>query len=790
MRNVQFLEMQEIDRGTSREHLLIDFSSSSSSDELDASKRENEEGGILSRGISPAASDIGVLPSHRLLDDTEVPLVDLAPGRKVVPLVDLGDIEDGLGVTQEEEDTWKWFVPPLSGKIHFESTPTSMVTPISKSISEPLPITSPPLAMSEGKLIDFHSGPDQEHVLVDLDVQDDNNVPQQEQLEFTRVHTTRVDLDAVVSEPPTTITKAILPLDDPPEGRGSLDALITTPPVDILLEESSQRGRRVDRHPLEEVGEMAIPEKTEDKEQQQHELYDHHDIYDHHSPQSIDTFRASSLSPQLVTIPVQAAPAWHWDDPWNGAVGLVNEEAELSGETEVAEEHGEKVEVDGEKGVEEIGEDKVLELPVESSLEEVPTETEDEKSYPDLLEADLEIGVDGARESSLEEVPTKTEDEHSYPDPDYLPLEADLEIGEDEALESPLEEVPTKDEQSYPDPDYLPLPELLLGPSSPADIPLVLVEHESPNSFQKDENEDAQQQFKDDEKSPRRTQMPTPPASPPPTSPLRVKGLLRSGPPSPNSLSPSASLLSLSTPQSTSPKLAPSTRLNTSSLSPVIAKIKVKVSEEDKENVEVDKEIESPNSATGRPLWSIRADDAPALGLAASSLSTTSSVGLIPSVGTNMGISPRMRRKVLGDITSVVENGEREEKEKEAVVKEDILKEEKDEEGEEESPLPGAFPEPVKPTSVAPTITIAALTSTLLSTSIVAASSSVSTTSSSTAVEPIIKRRPITRSPLDIALAMQLRPGLGVGADPAWMVRFLMAMFGWFAILVSGQGEF
>ena len=50
--------------------------------------------------------------------------------------------------------------------------------------------------------------------------------------------------------------------------------------------------------------------------------------------------------------------------------------------------------------------------------------------------------------------------------------------------------------------------------------------------------------------------------------------------------------------------------------------------------------------------------------------------------------------------------------------------------------------------------------------------------------------REIIRSPLDIALAMQLRPGLGVGADPAWMVRFLMTMFGWFAVVVSGQGEF
>lgn len=39
----------------------------------------------------------------------------------------------------------------------------------------------------------------------------------------------------------------------------------------------------------------------------------------------------------------------------------------------------------------------------------------------------------------------------------------------------------------------------------------------------------------------------------------------------------------------------------------------------------------------------------------------------------------------------------------------------------------------------------------------------------------------------DIALAMQLRPGRGVGADPAWMVRFLMAIFGWFAVALAGN---
>ncbi|KAH7882872.1 hypothetical protein F5I97DRAFT_1930496 [Phlebopus sp. FC_14] len=39
----------------------------------------------------------------------------------------------------------------------------------------------------------------------------------------------------------------------------------------------------------------------------------------------------------------------------------------------------------------------------------------------------------------------------------------------------------------------------------------------------------------------------------------------------------------------------------------------------------------------------------------------------------------------------------------------------------------------------------------------------------------------------DVALAMQLRPGFGTGADSAWMVRFLMAIFGWFAVALAGN---
>ena len=54
-----------------------------------------------------------------------------------------------------------------------------------------------------------------------------------------------------------------------------------------------------------------------------------------------------------------------------------------------------------------------------------------------------------------------------------------------------------------------------------------------------------------------------------------------------------------------------------------------------------------------------------------------------------------------------------------------------------------------------------------------------------------VTHRPYSdRNPeIDIALAMQLRPGLGEGADAAWLVRFLMGIFGWVTVVVSGNGR-
>jgi hypothetical protein len=119
----------------------------------------------------------------------------------------------------------------------------------------------------------------------------------------------------------------------------------------------------------------------------------------------------------------------------------------------------------------------------------------------------------------------------------------------------------------------------------------------------------------------------------------------------------------------------------------------------------------SPDSPpTSRPRWSLRASDAPSLGLVSSSSARPSSAEAAPNV-------------TLGTI-------------------------------------PGSLPEsPTEDMDTAPLE--------------VSPSSSKGSDRSSAAAA------------FDMALAMQLRPGFGVGADAAWMVRFLMAIFGWFTVLLS-----
>ncbi|KAK0484974.1 hypothetical protein IW261DRAFT_1459809 [Armillaria novae-zelandiae] len=148
--------------------------------------------------------------------------------------------------------------------------------------------------------------------------------------------------------------------------------------------------------------------------------------------------------------------------------------------------------------------------------------------------------------------------------------------------------------------------------------------------------------------------------------------------------------------------------------------------------------------AVARPAWSLRASDAPPLGL-----STSASAADLPSpTDKPSAVEKKVKNEVetaddfspvspLPSASSMTLS----------------------------SSLPGAFPESESKETVM----------------------SVST-SKEVEVRSTPSRPRVTRSPLDIALAMQLRPGLGVGADPAWMVRFLMSMFGWFVVTLSGSG--
>ncbi|PPR06751.1 hypothetical protein CVT24_013058 [Panaeolus cyanescens] len=183
-----------------------------------------------------------------------------------------------------------------------------------------------------------------------------------------------------------------------------------------------------------------------------------------------------------------------------------------------------------------------------------------------------------------------------------------------------------------------------------------------------------------------------------------------------------------------------------------------------------------------RPLWSIRAADAPVLGLK------------------SVQSSPILARRALEK--EVVEKVEEEEAEKVEEVKEHV--EEKSAEVvpevivtaapaiERTSSLPGAFPDSSSSTTLSSSTSTSSDVTLTPSDSTSASELDMDVKPANAVMKPRTTPsvRTIVRSPIEIALAMQLRPGLGVGADPAWMVRFLMSMFGWFAVLVSGQAEY
>ncbi|KAF9474842.1 hypothetical protein BDN70DRAFT_924363 [Pholiota conissans] len=363
-----------------------------------------------------------------------------------------------------------------------------------------------------------------------------------------------------------------------------------------------------------------------------------------------------------------------------------------------------------------------------------------------------------------------------YPDPELLELEDAWTPASVESATRESDAAPQQEDEVFPDPDLLPLPlDSVVGTESAQDTLdevrsqlLAIADKARPST-------------------PTLSQTPTPPASPPPLHPINtMPTLLRPGKSRGASRVPS-----------------PTSTVNSA--------VPFSVGEEDKENAAV-----TPTGASlQRPAWSLRASDAPALGL--------------PSSGNVPGASPRRKRKALEDVNwaaaedkkevpivvvecevqepvavatkvpEVVE--EKEVEEKSEAVAESVPSEKVDivaPQIEPSTSLPGAFPDPAPPAIV--------VSPPSSSSSAVAFPSSPKESapapSTSSSVTQRIRRasltaraawlpsaRNIVRSPLDIALAMQMRPGLGAGADPAWMVRFLMAVYGWLLVSVAG-GDF
>ncbi|KAG7095541.1 hypothetical protein E1B28_006280 [Marasmius oreades] len=215
------------------------------------------------------------------------------------------------------------------------------------------------------------------------------------------------------------------------------------------------------------------------------------------------------------------------------------------------------------------------------------------------------------------------------------------------------------------------------------------------------------------------------------------------------------------------------------------------------------------SNITNRPAWSVRAADMPPLGIHANGahiLSTKPSIGDLGGKRNDENWDVVKRRK-LG-------------KAKDDRKEEDVAVLDKDEDVEVKpepavstvivEPSPPSSPTPPPSGLFSPPVSFASLPgafptdistvnekngTVVVSVDVLAASiepqSQVENEDgqviSTSLTAPPTRRRPVHRSALDIALAMQLRPGLGVGADPAWMVRFLMAMFGWFVVLISGS---
>ena len=854
---------QEHVRGTSREHLLIDFSSSSSSGE--------EEG----EDVSPAASDIGVLPlhgrghpqphfisgdSHSVSGPPVQPVrVDARTVGRHVPLVDLGDQDTATQDENSLDDAWRWFGSDhsLASSSSISSSSSMTTTPYAlKNISsETSKIETLVDVDSEEAPIELVSVPQTIHVrhmaadgthikdslhvieakpiaLVDID---DNTSPREASLvdlgtdEVGKEHIPALVPLSKSPNPESTHTSTAFEAEAGYSHPLEIEAEsvhVKVRPKFVLLENPLPANPEasllfgIEAQGLQRVADPE-PEHPEEPQLPAESV----------APQVLVDVDVDAGHPSvdsgISTRPEQDSSSWTWDevdveDPWSqhlsmGESIVSNPESDLitfaGGALSPTADDALDGMVQDDREAQEPG---LLEMSPGGSL--LPTAIDDDlerEGQEGVPVFDLE-SIEVVEEQSSERLPTEEVELEEEITPKPTPVSSTVElpevivmdVEEEDFVYEPLIEKtvgsPLEDDEVfvYPDPDLPPLP-LALEDAPTAEQPMtttlsVFAEaleaqmntHLAAGSTSSQAENVAEKERLVVPASQRlpSSQTPTPPASPPPTFGSQSHTHLRVLNPTTN-----ASRNGSRTPSPVSP---------TPRLAVVLPLLEQERRGEDKEN-------DTPTAMTvGRfsesllatkPLWSIRASDAPALG--------------IPSPGGVLGASPRMRRSVLADVdlnAEVVEAEEEKEEHKERV-EENVLSPEtevetkidSDSEADPALPdieqlpsdhqtapamklstsLPGSFPDVEStPEVVESPLPVAPAATTIRR--------PVPTPNGAAATQFVIpSARTLVRSPLDIALAMQMRPGLGAGADPAWMVRFLMAVFGWMAVAVAG-GDF
>ncbi|KAF5325118.1 hypothetical protein D9619_009561 [Psilocybe cf. subviscida] len=864
-------------RDTSREHLLIDFSSSSSSGRGRGEVEDDPD-------ISPAASDIGVLPLNaplRTRSDSaygygyEAPLVAPPPPLNSTPIavlpkqvarqVPLVDLEE------EEDDTWKWFsdapvvapailpaLPVVRAMISstaaiksMEMKPIGIKTEKLVDLDEPVEVKARAAGLvSEVKLIDIEERNYEEAILVDVSEKPVQGMPQPEPV------ITRGDIVAPKAEIAVREEDVPLPIVSVDQGLAEvLEDPFADPPHTVSVAASSpvDVANNPFADPYPAPASYELPPSPPSRSVALSTEQDQTDSSNETRPATLE----------------ESPETWTWEDshdPWHGHIvdvepQTVDATQQSEGEIvpEVMSSHdqilGEALPIEQDAVHAAVGgEEALLEHSPAGVLVPIAVDEEEEEEHIPPLDLYVEEkkGDEATSEhkddEADEETPKATPASLAQELPPWSPLEA-LPIDEDdyygvaeEASNVEAHSAPVSPEMlsttlsgsQYDDPELLDLPladepvarvhsheeATYYGPTA-EEISLVLTNAGSVLFSVDKPSDDVLLERGDGQHTPTKTplaQTPTPPASPPPPShslSLSTRALKFGS----NHNSRAVSPVAFSVPAlvlSVTDKLDLGADEAKVSKAPVASRAAL---EDDKENIALPLSSKSSDSednvAQTRPAWSIRAQDAPALG--------------VPSAGYVLGTSPRTIKRALSSesqkdnspvsveeaepvtfdiskeaqaadpVVAVVESASKTEavpavndaptsappKETQPIIAPEIVRSDS---------LPGTFPESatiskveVIPSSDDTPSSPTAATSTAVSTTAITAVPNRRRTLSGALAYTIPSVRRLVRSPLDVALAMQLRPGLGAGADPAWMVRFLMAMYGWLAVVIAGQ---